>query len=86
VNRLRGQILGQRPLQVGRAPVLLTPAPYTLAASVVNPEPHAGASPSVRLCVGPELARCVHSLGKRTHIPIKHSAYSSSLVVRCLFF
>jgi hypothetical protein len=23
-------------------------------------EPHTGARPSVRLCVGPELARCVH--------------------------
>jgi hypothetical protein len=27
----------------------------------VNSEPHTGARPSVRLCVGPELARCVHS-------------------------
>jgi hypothetical protein len=26
----------------------------------VNSEPHNGARPSVRLCVGPELARCVH--------------------------
>jgi hypothetical protein len=26
-----------------------------------NSEPHTGARPSVRLCVGPELARCVHS-------------------------
>jgi hypothetical protein len=26
----------------------------------VNSEPHTGARPSVRLCVGPELARCVH--------------------------
>ena len=25
-----------------------------------NSEPHTGARPSVRLCVGPELARCVH--------------------------
>jgi hypothetical protein len=28
----------------------------------VNSEPHTGARPSVRLCVGPELARCVHTL------------------------
>jgi hypothetical protein len=27
----------------------------------VNLEPHTGARPSVRLCVGPELARCVHN-------------------------
>jgi hypothetical protein len=27
-----------------------------------NSEPDTGARPSVRLCVGPELARCVHSL------------------------
>ena len=27
----------------------------------VNSEPHTGARPSVRLCVGPELARCVHN-------------------------
>jgi hypothetical protein len=25
-----------------------------------NSEPHTGARPSVRLCVGPQLARCVH--------------------------
>ena len=30
----------------------------------VNSEPHTGARPSVRLCVGPELARCVHIKGK----------------------
>jgi hypothetical protein len=34
--------------------------PCILAAFVVNSEPHFGARPSVRLCVGPELARCVH--------------------------
>ena len=28
----------------------------------INSEPHTGARPSVRLCVGPELARCVHNL------------------------
>ena len=28
----------------------------------VNSEPHTGARPSVRLCVGPELACCVHKM------------------------
>jgi hypothetical protein len=32
----------------------------SVAALVVNSEPHAGACPSVRLFVGPELSRCVH--------------------------
>jgi hypothetical protein len=31
-----------------------------VAAFVVNSEPHTGASFSVRLCVGPELASCGH--------------------------
>jgi hypothetical protein len=34
--------------------------PCSAAPFEVNSEPHAGARPSVRLCVGPELARCVH--------------------------
>jgi hypothetical protein len=35
--------------------------PFCSAASFeVNSEPHTGARPSVRLCVGTELARCVH--------------------------
>jgi hypothetical protein len=34
--------------------------PCSVAAIVVNSEPHTGARPLVRLCVGPELARCVH--------------------------
>ena len=32
----------------------------SVAAFEVNSELHTGARPSVRLCVGPELARCVH--------------------------
>ena len=36
--------------------------PYSIAAFVINSEPHTGARPSVRLFVGPELARCLHSL------------------------
>jgi hypothetical protein len=34
--------------------------PYSAASFEVNSEPHTGARPSVRLCVGPEFARCVH--------------------------
>jgi hypothetical protein len=39
----------------------ITP-PCSAASFEVNSEPHTGARPSVRLCVGPELARCVHSV------------------------
>jgi hypothetical protein len=35
----------------------------------VNSEPHIGARPSVRLCVGPKLARCVHYSDFTTHAP-----------------
>ena len=39
----------------------ITITPLCSAASFeVNSEPHTGARPSVRLCVEPELARCVH--------------------------
>jgi hypothetical protein len=31
-----------------------------LAAFEVNSDPHTGARPSTRLCVGPELSRCIH--------------------------
>jgi hypothetical protein len=37
-----------------------TTPPCSAAAFLVNSEPYTGARPSVRLCVGPELARCVH--------------------------
>jgi hypothetical protein len=40
---------------------LLTPS-CSAAAFVVNSEPRIGARPSVRLCVGPELARSVHKV------------------------
>jgi hypothetical protein len=36
--------------------------PCSEASFEVNSEPHTGARPSVRLCVGPELARCVHGI------------------------
>jgi hypothetical protein len=39
-----------------------TDHPCSEAPFEINSEPHTGARPSVRLCVGPELARCVHSL------------------------
>jgi hypothetical protein len=35
--------------------------PCSAASFEVNSEPHIGARPSVRLCVGPELSRCVHN-------------------------
>jgi hypothetical protein len=34
--------------------------PCTAASFEVNSEPHTGARPSDRLCVGPELSRCVN--------------------------
>jgi hypothetical protein len=37
--------------------------PCSAAFFLVNSEHHTGARPSVRLCVGPELARCVHYKG-----------------------
>jgi hypothetical protein len=37
----------------------ITP-PCSAAPVEVNSKPHTGALPLVRLCVGPELARCVH--------------------------
>jgi hypothetical protein len=36
--------------------------PCIVASFVFDSDPHTGARPSVRLCVGPELARCVHWL------------------------
>jgi hypothetical protein len=35
-------------------------SPRIVAGFVVNSQPHTGALPSVRVCVGPELDRCVH--------------------------
>jgi hypothetical protein len=35
--------------------------PYSAAASVVNSDSNTGARPSVRLCMEPELFRCVHN-------------------------
>jgi hypothetical protein len=53
--------------------------PFSVAACVVNLEPHTGARPSVRLCVGPELARCVHDvvcLSSKTGLEFLRSAFS----------
>jgi hypothetical protein len=61
VSHTRGQKQGKKPLQNGCASILLTPPPCRVAAFVVNSEQHTGARPSVRLCVGPKLARCVHT-------------------------
>jgi hypothetical protein len=46
--------------------------PCSAASFEVNSEPHTGARPSVSLCVGPELARCVH-------IPTHHDRPKHSL-------
>jgi len=45
----------------------------------VNSEPHTGARPSVRLCVGPELARCVHKLQDRQEglMPLTQETYAA---------
>ena len=42
----------------GLSTTIITPC--SAASFEVNLEPHTGARPSVRLCPGPELARCVH--------------------------
>jgi hypothetical protein len=47
-------------MQKSWARFLLNPPLCSVATFEVNSEPHTGASLSVRLCVGPELARCVH--------------------------
>jgi hypothetical protein len=44
----------------GSRTIFLTP-PCIVAAFIVNSEPHTGARPSVRLCVGPMLPRCVYT-------------------------
>jgi len=47
----------------------MSKSPCSVAAFEVNSEPHTGACPSVRLCLGPELARCVHiCLGKQIYM------------------
>jgi hypothetical protein len=44
----------------GLSTTINPPPPYSVTTFVENSEPHTGAHPPVRLCVGPELARCVH--------------------------
>jgi hypothetical protein len=52
----------------------ITIIPLCSAASFeVNSKPHTGARPSVRLCVGPELARCAHS--KQMSIEVLYMRY-----------
>jgi hypothetical protein len=62
------------------------PRPCSVASLEVNSEPHTGARPSVRLCVGPELARCVHQIKStaRWEVPAQ-SALSSALMVKNAF-
>jgi hypothetical protein len=54
-----GKQLGQGPLHKRWEKNLLNP-PEVHTAVVVNSEPHTGNAPSIRVCVGPKLARCVH--------------------------
>ena len=58
-KRGRGQQLGQGP-HTQKLGTDLDEFPCSVAAFVVNSEPHTGARPLARLRVGPELARCVH--------------------------
>ena len=62
--------------------------PCSAASFEVNSEPHTGASPSVRLCVGPELARCIHQLRRSsifrayssTRAPVGAQCYQTSFI------
>jgi hypothetical protein len=47
--------------------------PCSAASFEINLEPHTGARPSALLCVGPELARCVHSLVYTPHLQRKEA-------------
>jgi hypothetical protein len=58
-KRERGQQLDQGPI-TQKLGTNSEESPCSVAAHVVNSEPHIGARPSVRLSVGPELAPCVH--------------------------
>jgi hypothetical protein len=78
VNQKRARVTGQ---QLGIGPhihklgtISADPPPLCrVAAFVVNLEPNTGARPSVRLCVGPELARCLHRLNLIRLIIYKYS-------------
>jgi hypothetical protein len=52
-----------------------TSPPCSAASFEVNSEPHTGARPSVRLCVGPELVSCVHKC--HYHVKFYHRNSSS---------
>jgi hypothetical protein len=58
-NAGAGSNLAKAHIHISPARIQMTP-PCNVAAFVVNSEPPNGAGPSVRLCLGPELARCVH--------------------------
>jgi hypothetical protein len=51
----------------------ITP-PCSAASLELNSEPHTGARPSVRLCVGPELARCLHHTTSRRCLNRAHKS------------
>ena len=65
-KRGRGQQLGQGP-HTQKLGTNSDDHPCSVALFVVNSEPHTGARPSVRLCAGPELSRCVHSKLRAPH-------------------
>jgi hypothetical protein len=69
-----------------------TTPPCNAAAFEVNSEPHTGAHPSVRLCVGPELARCVHYISLKRQDPTRlsqsqsPSPFSVDISNICIYF
>jgi hypothetical protein len=54
-----GEYFGDNDAYLGRINVFYHVK--TVETCVENSKPHTGARPSVRLCAGPELARCVHN-------------------------
>ena len=52
---------------------------YSAAFFEVNSEPHTEARASVRLCVGPELARCVHNNVTSTSFKLKLDMYLKNI-------
>ena len=60
--------------------------PCSAASFEVNSEPHTGARPSVRLCVGPELARCVHFRQFTGPRRCSHRTASNSVISKPFLF
>jgi hypothetical protein len=80
VNLTRALVTtGPRPTytKAGHDFCLALPCTCSVAAFVVNSEPHTGAPSSVRLCVGPELARCVHILQSWSSCLVFHRPHNA---------